>query len=188
MPFISYAQKVRNNNYDDPVYGTQNTTDSVSKAKIVPITANDTSHKDSTATKFKDLFWGSYGYGLVFDAGGLSANYAHNKHLLTLRYGGSFSDFNRVYDEYSLLYGRVLMKKKIFLVSGSAGAGFINSNEEDFLPPGYPNKKYTFNFPIEAQIIFFIENVGIGLKAFANINSFYTSEWGLITLQVGKFK
>ena len=86
----------------------QNTTDSASKAKTLPAISSDTSQRDSTMTKWintmfatpqsKDMFWGSYGYGLVLYAGGLSANYAHKKHLLTLRYGGSFSDFNRTYD------------------------------------------------------------------------------------------
>jgi hypothetical protein len=145
--------------------------------------------QDSIKTTPKNLFWGSVGFGVY--AGGGSGNYLHNKDLFTVRYYGNIAGQGDLsYEDKSVLYGRIFSNKnRDILLSASIGLGIINITEGVFLGPMLKVKQNLLNVPIEAQIIFIpFKYMGIGLKAFANINSYNVSGWGLLTLQFGKLK
>jgi hypothetical protein len=133
------------------------------------------SNKSSLQNKY---FWVNFGVGggsISENAVALSANatYQFGKNLLTLRAAGTGELFGKSIGDNGLLYGLALKQEQVFVsvgvglafVEGSISHGLFSTKEPEKIGP-------TIGIPVEAQLFWRPARfLGIGLYAFANLNS-----------------
>ncbi|UCE05771.1 MAG: hypothetical protein JSW07_19605 [bacterium] len=126
----------------------------------------------------KKYYWVNFGAGagsIGENAIALSANatYHFGKNLLTLRSAGTGELFGKTIGDDGILYGIVLMQKQVLFsvgvglasVKGSFSHGLFSSRPPEKIGP-------TIGIPLEAQLFWRPAHfLGIGLYAFANLNS-----------------
>ena len=126
----------------------------------------------------KNYYWVNFGAGLGSiseDAFALSANatYQFGKNILTLRAAGTGELFWKSIGDNGLLYGLALKQGQVF-VSVGAGLAFVEGSISDGLFSTRELEKIgpTIGIPLEAQLFWRPTRfLGIGLYAFANLNS-----------------
>ncbi len=122
--------------------------------------------------------WVNFGAGsgsISEDAFALSANatYQFGKNLLTLRAAGMGELFGKSIGDNGLLYGLALNQEQVF-VSVGAGIAFVEGSISQGLFSIKAPEKIgpTIGIPVEAQLFWRPAHfLGIGLYAFANLNS-----------------
>lgn len=148
--------------------------------------------------------WGSAGlgistYGLVLNA---HIAFQQDVHLFTanMNYNMDFG-FSSEYApdnilEFSFLYGRTFDKLDLFLMSYSAGLGYIKSDKyigESYTPEGVKYHKRevhsTVGLTVQGEIFFPIyDNIGYGFTGFVNLNTLQPYTGITMSIYVGKFQ
>ena len=159
---------------------------------IVAIIFTLTNPNNAQSEKQQFLWIGfGIGGGSVGNGGlslGLYTTYQFSKNLLTLRILSSGEFWGKTLNDYSLLYGRVLISSKVFASLGG-GLGVVGGSTSH---GGFFTKRTTekietvIGIPLEAQLFWRpTQFLGLGLYGFANINSEETFYGSLLSLQIG---
>ena len=139
-------------------------------------------------------FWIDFGVGVGSvdkGAGGanLNAAYQFGENLISARIAGCGKIFGKSVNDYSILYGRAFSSSTTAMTSAGIGLGIVEGTISHGLFSDTEKIGPVIGVPLEAQLFWRpLSFLGLGLYAFANINSKQSFVGCTISLQIGKLR